>query len=80
MRTSRVRRIRTSQPKGNGRRSGRPYAAARVTAETAWLAVAIPAWNMRSLEVRGNVAPPRALGGAFAIHAPFEADEITGGS
>jgi hypothetical protein len=58
MRTSRVRRIRTSQPKGNGRRSGRPYAAARVTAETAWLAVAIPAWNMRSLEVRGNVAPP----------------------
>jgi hypothetical protein len=67
MQTGNARRTRTSQPKGSARYSGLPYAVARPIAETAWLAVVIPAWNMRNLVVRGNVAPP----GVLAARASF---------
>ena len=61
MQTGHARRTRTSRPKGSARYSGLPYAAARSAVAIASLAFAIPAWNMRSLLVRGNVVPPRAL-------------------
>jgi hypothetical protein len=67
MRASHARRIRMSLPKGSGSRSGPAHAAAPATAETAWLADAIPAWNMRSLVEKGNLAPPEVL----AARLPF---------
>jgi hypothetical protein len=78
MQTSRARRIQTSRPKGSGRLSDFSYAAARATAETAWLAVAIPAWNMRNLTVRATSRRQRS-GGAYTVDAPYEVDDMPGG-
>jgi hypothetical protein len=67
MRMIRARRIRTNRPKGSGRRFGRYDAAAHGTAERTRICGDIPAWNMRSLLVEGNLAPPKEL----AARLPF---------
>ena len=65
-----------ARPKGNGRRPPDPTPRLASHSGDLPLAVAIPAWNMRVQVMERRAAAP---GGAFAIHAPFEADEMPGG-